>query len=48
MKKIIHKILHRLGFYSGRVVTKMVRNRVYVGLKCGACGKVDEWTKTNF
>lgn len=41
MRKIIHKIAHILGLYTGRVYSERKGDHIYIGFQCGECGKVE-------
>jgi predicted RNA-binding Zn-ribbon protein involved in translation (DUF1610 family) len=43
MKYFLHKLSHKLKWYKGIVVSKTVKDHVWVGFKCSTCGKVEDW-----
>ena len=42
MSRMLHRIAHRLRWYSGRVETWYdARSRMMVGFRCDTCGALD-------
>ena len=41
---MFHRISHFFGNYTGRVVTWMEEDDIYVGFECDVCGKIDPKT----
>lgn len=47
MKRLIHYLAHRFGWWSGRVVSEFrdtpSSSTVWIGFKCDVCGVVEYW-----
>lgn len=41
MKRIIHRMAHKLGWYYGVVVSFHVKDDLYIGFKCSTCGEIN-------
>lgn len=42
--KYWHKLMHKLNWYSGRVVSKLNDDGdVMIGFQCDKCGQIDDW-----
>jgi hypothetical protein len=40
MARLWHALMHRFGWFSGRIETWWDGDRLLVGLRCGNCGEV--------
>lgn len=43
MKKLIHRLSHHLGWYTGRVVSKIEERKIFIGFQCDDCGEISGW-----
>ncbi len=48
MKKLIHKIKHKLGWYYGTVESFHIGDVIYTGFKCSTCGEINHAQMSDF
>ncbi len=48
MKKLIHKIKHILGWYTGTVESFHIGSVLYTGFKCSNCGEINNAQVSDF